>query len=176
MVKGNDTAYRSFYDAYYKRLSRYLLVVTAGDEDASFEALQGTLIRVVKYVKVFAREDVFWSWLTVLARSSLYDNRRKRGRYRAFIDRFSEQTRFERFSADNAAGSTSLDEALKKKLMDLPVEERELIESKYTEGMSVSAIAEKLQMSEKAVESWLTRVRRKLKQAVLAELKNESTP
>jgi hypothetical protein len=30
MVSGDEAAYRIFYDAYFNRLSRYLLVVTAG--------------------------------------------------------------------------------------------------------------------------------------------------
>ena len=40
-------AYRTFYDAYFGRLSRYLWVVTAGDEHAVREALQETMRRVV---------------------------------------------------------------------------------------------------------------------------------
>jgi hypothetical protein len=32
-------------------LSRYLLVVTAGDEDKTHEALQSALVRVVRHIK-----------------------------------------------------------------------------------------------------------------------------
>jgi DNA-directed RNA polymerase specialized sigma24 family protein len=93
MVQGDETAYRTFYDAYFDRLSRYLLVVTAGDEDAAREALQSGLVRVVRHIKIFTSEAVFWSWLTVLARSALSDQRRKRRRYLAFLDRFTWHTR-----------------------------------------------------------------------------------
>src|SRR5271165_6516075 len=34
MVEGDEEAYRIFYDAYYERLRRYLLVVASGNEDA----------------------------------------------------------------------------------------------------------------------------------------------
>ena len=51
-------AYRAFYNAYFDRLSRYLLVVAAGNEDAMREALQGTLMRVVRHIKVFQSEEI----------------------------------------------------------------------------------------------------------------------
>jgi RNA polymerase sigma-70 factor (ECF subfamily) len=173
MVKGDETAYRVFYDAYFGRLSRYLLVVTGGDEEASREALQGTLIRVVRYVKVFSKEEIFWSWLTVLARSAHADHRRKRGRYRAFMDRFSTQSHIEHVAPDAANDEGRLDDALQRRLLDLPAEEQDLIRLKYADEMSVAGIAQRIDMTEKAVESWLVRVRRKLKQAVLKDLKDE---
>ena len=58
-------AYRVFHDTYLDRLWRYLLVVTAGKEDAAREALQAALVRVVRHIKVFPDDAVFWSWLTV---------------------------------------------------------------------------------------------------------------
>ena len=80
LTRGDEAAYRVFYEAYFDRLSRYLLVVTGGDDDAVREALQGTLVRLVRYSRVFSDEAVFWSWLTVLARSALSDDKRKRRR------------------------------------------------------------------------------------------------
>src|SRR5450759_4647475 len=101
MVEGDELAYRSFYDVYFNRLSRYLLVVTAGDEDAAGEALQSALVRVARHIKVFPSEAVFWSWLTVLARSALCDQTRKRRRYLAFLDRFTWHSRAEQMPTDD---------------------------------------------------------------------------
>lgn len=64
-------AWRTFHHAYVDRLWRYLLVVAGGREDTAREALQGALVRAVRHIKVFEDETVFWSWLTVLARSAL---------------------------------------------------------------------------------------------------------
>jgi RNA polymerase sigma-70 factor (ECF subfamily) len=166
-------AYRTFYDAYFGRVSRYLLVVTAGNEEAMREALQETFRRVVKHIRVFRDETIFWSWLTVLARSALTDEGRKRRRYLAFLDRFTRHTVSETVGeSDDRSGR--LGEALQQNLARLPADERELLEWKYFERHPVRAIAERLQTSEKAVESRLGRIRKKLKTAVLAELKNES--
>ena len=173
MVRGDEMAYREFFDGYFSRLSRYLLVVTAGNEDATREALQGMFMRVVKYIKVFSDEATFWSWLTVLARSSLSDDTRKRRRYFAFLDRFTKHATIERSSANDLRAEERLRVLLEQNLKSLQPAERELLESKYFEGRSVRDIAAQLQTTEKAIESRLVRVRQKLKHAVLAQLKHE---
>jgi len=73
MVKGDEMAYRIFYDEYYERLRRYLFVVTHGNNDATCDALQSTLVRVVKHIRKFSIENEFWCWLTVLAKTVLFD-------------------------------------------------------------------------------------------------------
>ncbi len=174
LVRGDDHAYRQFYHTYYHRLSRYLLVVTAGNEDAMHEALQRTLMRVVKNIRVFPSEEIFWSWLTVLARSSVTDEHRKRRRYLAFLDRFANNKRIEDSSPNGGGRGERLGELLNHNLASLPPEERTLLERKYFEHRSVHDIAKLEQVSEKTIESRLVRVRRKLKTAVLAALRNET--
>jgi RNA polymerase sigma-70 factor (ECF subfamily) len=173
MAAGDEAAFRTFYDAYYDRLSRYLLVVTAGDEEAALEALQSALVRVVRHIKVFRSEAVFWSWLTVLARTALSDQNRKRRRYLAFLDRFSWQARIEPSEPEDTGADARLLNLLECNLAALPADEKRLVEWKYLEGRSVLEIAGELETSEKAIESRLVRVRRKLKEALLLGLKNE---
>jgi RNA polymerase sigma-70 factor (ECF subfamily) len=173
MVEGDEMGYRAFYNAYFDRLLRYLLVVAAGNEDTMRDALQGTLVRVVRHIKVFQSEDVFWSWLTVLARSAFSDETRKRRRYFSFLERF---TRHAAIASDGASGDQT-DERLRILLERhvglLPPDERKLVEQKYFVRRAVREIASELQTTEKAVESKLSRIRRKLKDAVLAELNHE---
>jgi len=173
MARGDESAYRAFYDAYFNRLSRYLLVVTAGDEDAAREALQAAMVRVVRHIKPFPDEGVFWSWLTVLARSALSDQTRKRRRYLAFLDRFTRDAQVQHAALDNGEADARLLASLDCGLEALPEDERDLVEQKYFARLSVREIAAELQTSEKAIESRLVRVRRKLKQAVLDELRVE---
>src|ERR1051326_2156017 len=106
MVAGDETAYRAFYNAYFDRLSRYLLVVASGNEETMREALQLTLLRVVRHIKAFDDEAAFWSWLTVLGRTAFLDETRKRRRYLFFLERFAshaavEESVRERDHADN---------------------------------------------------------------------------
>jgi RNA polymerase sigma-70 factor (ECF subfamily) len=173
MAGGDETAYRIFYDSYFGRLLRYLLVVTGGNEETAREALQLALVRVVRHVKVFESEEKFWSWLTVLTRSALADESRKRRRYFAFLERFTRQQETGSAAMDNGEADDQLRTLLERKLTALPADERQLVEQKYILRQSVREIADGRQTTEKAVESKLSRVRRKLKDAVLAELKNE---
>ncbi len=172
MVQGDEAAYRTFYEAYFDRLSRYLLVVTAGDEEAAREALQSALVRVVRHIKVFPSEAVFWSWLTVLARSALSDQSRKRRRYLAFLDRFTSHTRVQEAASDDPEADATLGALLEESLGSLPLDERRLVEAKYFERRSVREMAEDLSLSEKAIESRLVRIRQKLKAALLHGLKH----
>jgi RNA polymerase sigma-70 factor, ECF subfamily len=174
MTAGDELAYRTFYDAYFNRLSRYLLVVTAGDEDTASEALQATMVRVVRHIKVFQNDAVFWSWLTVLARSALSDHNRKRRRYLAFLDRFTWHTRPTRPAVpEEPEAEARLVSRLEISLAALPFDERQLLEAKYFTRRSVREMAEELDVSEKAVESRLVRIRRKLRVAILEGLKGE---
>jgi len=58
-------------------------------------------------------------------------------------------------------------------LATLPLEDRQVVEAKYLEGAPVREIAERLQTSEKAIESRLVRIRRKLKAELLEGLKHD---
>jgi RNA polymerase sigma-70 factor, ECF subfamily len=131
------------------------------------------LVRVVRHIRPFASDAVFWGWLTVLARSALSDQSRKRRRYLAFLDRFTRHTPTESMAPDDGQADAQLLAALESGMATLPPDERDLVERKYLARLSVREIAAGLQTSEKAVESRLVRIRRKLKEAVLLSLKHE---
>ena len=174
MVKGDEMAYRIFYDEYYERLRRYLLVVTHGNEDATCDALQSTLVRVVKHIRKFSIQNEFWCWLTVLAKTALFDQTRKRKRYWSILERFTRHSEVEQSADIGIDSEAHLFGLLEQTLSTLPDDEKQLIESKYLEGAPVRKIAEDLQTTEKAIESRLVRIRRKLKASLLEGLKHES--
>ncbi|HTI98815.1 MAG TPA: sigma-70 family RNA polymerase sigma factor [Dongiaceae bacterium] len=175
LARGDEPAFRQFYAAYFDRLLRYLLVVCAGDETAAREALQQTLVRVVRHVKPMETEAQFWNWLTVLARSARADESRRQRRYLAFLARFTRQQETGKATPTPARAEDRLQTLLATQLAKLPPAEQQLLTEKYLDRRSVRDIATGEQITEKAVESRLTRIRRKLKTAILAELKNEST-
>lgn len=171
MAQCDESAFRTFFDLYFQRLLRYLLVMAHGDEELAREALQLTMLRVARHVKRFDTEEAFWSWLAVLARSALVDEHRKSKRYLSFLTRWFEQkqspTPLEPPTEDRLA------DCLTATLAALPEEDRDLIARKYFNGESVREIATALTVSEKAVESRLTRIRARLKNLILERLKDE---
>lgn len=158
MVKGEEQAFRQFYDSYAARLCGYLFVICRGNEVQARELLQETMIKVARYIRVFEEEEIFWKWLTVVARSCWVDENRKRNRYLAALERFWNWR-----NVDSPAEES--DEMLMVGWLELlAAEDRVLLTQKYLEGLSVREIAELCGSSEKAVESRLTRARNRMKQ------------
>lgn len=174
MAEGNEKAWCNFYNQYFDRLWRYLLVTTEGSEDLARESLQAALVRVARHIKAFRDGDVFWSWLTVLARTALADERKKRQRYFFCLERFKRQAEVEGEETNDVQPDERLNTLLGRHVASLPPNEQKMIELKYIERRTVREIARELQMTEKAVESQLSRIRRKLKDATLKELNRET--
>jgi len=171
MVRGDEEAYREFYELYFGRLLRYLLVLTR-DEEAARDALQMTFLRVVRHAKRFESEDAFWSWLTVLARSSASDEGRRSRRYAGFLSRFFAQKEIQT-TGQSENSDTVLLELLESGLRELPESDRDLLERKYFQGESVRQLAQEEQVTEKAIESRLSRLRQKLKDSIFLRSKHE---
>jgi len=172
LAAGDEAAFREFHDRYFDRLYCFLLVVARGCEDEAHEALQQTLLRVVRYAKVFTSEEVFWSWLKALARSAARDVGRQRQRYAVLLQRFSffvqRRESEERYAGEESALHTLMEETM----AELPQEERRLIEGKYLLGETVRELSARTGLTEKAVEARLGRLRQHLKHCVLEKLRS----
>lgn len=173
MVKGDEDAYRQFYASYFNRLLRYLLVVTGGNEQSARDALQSALLRVVRHIKGFECEEVFWSWLTVLARSAVIDEQRKEQRFQGLLRRWFQRQPPPESELIHDADS-SLAGRLAAHLGKLEPADRDLVERKYFAKQSVRDMAAALGATEKAVESRLVRIRRRMKERILKDLEHET--
>ena len=158
------------HDRYFDRLYCFLLVVARGREDEAQEALQQTLLRVVRYAKVFASEEVFWGWLKALARSAARDGGRQRQRYSALLERFSSFVQGSQSQPQAAADEDTLRDLLDETLAALPLQERQMIEGKYLLGETVRELAARTGLTEKAVEARLGRLRQQLRRSLLEKL------
>jgi len=172
LARGDEEAFRSFHDQYFDRLLAYLFVLSRGDADAAHEALQETFIRVARHVRTFDSEEVFWSWLTVVARSAAMDGGRKRSRYWRLLARYA--VFWKAASAPDTADESRLELLLAEALAELEPADRELINARYSRRASVRALAAELGLTEKAVESRLTRARRTLRHALSTRMRREA--
>lgn len=174
MSRGDEEAFHDFYKLYFNRLLRYLFVITGREEEIAREALQLAFVRVARHVREFHSETAFWNWLAVLARNCAVDELRKRKRHQSLLARF-----FQQWPADADLKSDEDDEQFLKlleiEIASLPDDERLLLERKYFTEETARGLAEEFQVTEKAMESRLLRIRRKLKTVILDRLKNETT-
>lgn len=166
MASGDEAAFAAFHAAYAPRLFRYLFVCHRGDEQTAADVLQDTLLRVVRHVRRFDDEAVFWDWLTRLARTAAADHGRKSSTYRRFLDRFT-QSQQEVTPPDDE----ELAAALEKALDQLPAADAALLRGKYQLQQSQRELAQQLNITEEAVESRLRRARATLKQLAFQHLR-----
>jgi RNA polymerase sigma-70 factor (ECF subfamily) len=168
LARADEDAFREFHALYFDRLYRFLLVVARGQEHEAQEALQETLLRVLRHTRPFDTEDAFWNWLKVVARNAARDGGRKRHRYLSFLKIFAQN--------DSHNQSHELDEenlwqeVLTESLGKLDAEDRHLIEAKYLHDCTVKELSQKTGLSDKAVESRLLRLRRALREQMLTKL------
>jgi RNA polymerase sigma-70 factor (ECF subfamily) len=169
LTAGDERAFCEFHSRYFDRLYQFLLVVARGCEDEAREALQHTLLRVVRYARVFDSEEAFWCWLKVLARSAARDAGRKQHRYLALLQDFARGRRAENQPAQFEEGRLQV--VLQECLEELEPSDRWLVESKYLDGVSVKELAEEAGLTQKAVESRLLRLRKQLRLRTLEKLR-----
>jgi len=156
MVSGDESAWREFFSQYANRLRAYLTTCLREQPSNRDDVFQDCMIRVSRHIRVFSDEEAFWSWLTVLARSALTDQARRKSAWSRFLDRY---TNFTKLSCKQASlGTENLDRALS----HLSEQERNLIKDKYENGHTTRDLALKADCSEKAMEHRLARVRAKL--------------
>jgi RNA polymerase sigma factor (sigma-70 family) len=169
LAAGEEAAFSEFHAQYFDRLYRFLLVVTHGQEQEAQEALQLTLLRLIRYVRVFESEEVFWSWLKTVARSAARDANRKQQRYSALLARFALC-----FNGGTAGGHSKEEDrlsiALEESLFQLEPPERQLLEAKYIDGLTVKELCSQTGFTVKAIESRLDRLRRAIRESVLKKL------
>ena len=170
LAAGDETAFRRFHAQYFDRLYRFLLVVTHGQEHAAQDALQETLLRVIRHARAFEHEEVFWSWLKAIARNAARDGGRRRRRYLAVLERFAFW-RDAGASRNRGGDDDAIAVGLEQALAGLAPVNRELIEGKYLRGDTVVELAARTGLTIKAVESRLVRIRRQLADTLLEELR-----
>ena len=163
-------AFREFHALYFDRLHHFLLIVSRGDAHAAQDALQETLLRVIRYVREFENEEIFWDWLKAVARSAARDGGRKHRRYLSRLRDFA-LGRPALFADEPPRSPDHLRSHLAETLATLSPADRELIEAKYLRGETVAELAAHTGLTEKAVESRLGRLRRQLGDAVRAKLR-----
>ena len=164
IAKGDEGAFNRFYDAYFPRIHRYLLVLAGGREEMVKDAVQDTMFRVIRYAKSFDGEAGFWNWLRKVSKTALIDQARRRKRSLT-ISSLPE--------VNEKEGSIVLLEHLSFGLKKLERKDRDLIEAKYLQNKSYEDLAREYHLSPRAVESRLGRIRKKLKALILERMKDE---
>ena len=170
-LAGEPAAVETLANLAIEPLYRFCLYRLGSDEHLTEEVVQETLVRAIrdldKYDPARSGGNIF-NWLTGLARNEI---RRALGRKSRAVslqvlwDKLDDQLRdvYSRLESDPLADEV-LDreetrEMVNATMAQLPPHYREALEAKYVAGKTVRDMAAACRMSEKAVESQLTRAR-----------------
>jgi RNA polymerase sigma factor (sigma-70 family) len=167
LARGDDAAWAEFHRDFGPGIFRHLLGATCGDHDLANEALQQTYLRIARHARPCDSAPMFSAWLRVVARSALNDClRRRRSFWQLLSHRHADPLNDSSSKGDEEEVLAALDSAL----AQLDEANRGLLEAKYLLGASIRSLAAQLSLSEKAVESRLTRARAELRRQLLATL------
>ena len=168
--RGDADAFSCFYDLYSFRVYKFILVLARGDENEAREVCQAVFIKLAKRCDVFDEDRRLWGWLRVLAKNTFIDHCRGRQR----LSRFVSLNEMSAEPDGHVNTEHRLNEVLREALAALAPEERELVQAAYVDKRPIGELAEESGQTYKAVESRLGRLRRKLKEQLLNELRHEN--
>ena len=168
IARGDEAAFRELYDRYHGRLFRLALVLTHGNESLSGEAVQSAFVTAAGKLRRVESEAHLWNWLARVARQQL--SRARRQQQDATVVGMAEFPD----CADDRELDSVLEENLDTALQKMEVEERQLLEWFYFDGLSHKEIAAQLDTTPKAVSSRLERARARLRVALTRTLSHET--
>jgi RNA polymerase sigma-70 factor, ECF subfamily len=73
MLKGDENAFRQFFDGYFPRLYRFALPRVGGDVDTTKEVVQATMIKAMRNLASYRGEAALFSWLCQICRRQIVD-------------------------------------------------------------------------------------------------------
>ena len=183
-LSGDAGAVQTLADAVLQPLYAFSLYRVGRKRHLCEEVVQETLLRALRdldrYEPERANNNIF-PWLTGLARNEIH---RVLSREKASVSLEALWARMDRellslFArlesepvADELLAREETRELVNATMSQLPPHYREALEAKYVSGQSVSAMARTMSMSEKAVESQLTRARKAFRATFLALSRN----
>jgi RNA polymerase sigma-70 factor (ECF subfamily) len=169
MLKGNEAAFRRFFETYFPRLYRFAAPRLDGDPDATKEVVQSTLIKAMRNLGNYRGEAAIFSWLCQICRRQIIDHVRAHRRHLSRLALVEDNDEMQRVLEAIAApcadeplhcyGADETRRIVQSVLDRLPDRYGDVLEWKYIEGRSVEEIAELLGVGQIAVQSMLARAR-----------------
>ncbi len=176
MLRGDESAFDRFFQAYFPRLYRFALPRLAQEEHLAEDAAQQALCQALRKLDTYRGEAALFTWLCTFCRHEISALLCKRATkpmtlvddapgLRAVLEALSDdrQRPLEYLLSEELACHVHL------ALDHLPPRYGDALEWKYAKGLSVREIAVRLGTGEKAAESLLTRARQSFREG-FAEL------
>ena len=168
LLRGDEEAFDFFVDEYYPRLYRFAFIRVGSDAEVAQDVVQSTFQKVIPKLRSYRAEATLFSWMCSFCRFEVAAFWRGKGRQAHEIDLVEEAPHIQAALESLAALEEGPDTAVERKEISrlvrvtldyLPIHYGNVLEWKYIQDLSVRDIAARMETTEKAVESLLTRAR-----------------
>ena len=157
LKRGKQDGWSDFYEVYAEALYRFVLARVQGKRETAEELTHEAIVLCVEQIDKFdARKGSLWAWLCGIAVNKIRENGRAASREDNALREMARGSPTACDPSDIDEGGERLVEMV---LSSLSPGHQEVLRAKYIDGLSVKSIAASLDVSEKAVESRLTRSR-----------------
>ena len=166
VAKGDEQAFRAFFNDYYPRVYRFC--VRRLDEHWAEDAAQAVLVQAIQGIKHYRGEAALFTWLCQIARHEISAHYRRNEKHRHLVlieDDATVRAELESIEADPMLSPEGISSQAERQqliqliLDSLPGQHGSVLEWKYMEGLSVKEIAARLDTTASAVQSTLARAR-----------------
>ncbi len=171
VVRGDERAFREFFDHYYPRVYRFC--TRRLDGPAAEDVAQTVMVQATRKLASYRGEAALFTWLGQIARNEISSHYRSNARHRHLVamdDNEQVRAEVESLAADPLLNPDNQVQQHQRQAMvglildHLPGQYGNVLEWKYIEGLSVAEIAERMNTSVTAVQSMLARARKAFQQ------------
>ena len=165
---GDEEAFEHFFDLYFHAIYRFALARVGQQTELAKEMAQATICKALEKLATYRGEAALFSWLCSICRFEISDHFKRERRSLPQVDLLEDGGALRGILESlPAALADPESELLRREVArlvhvavdHLPPHYGQVLEWKYSDGLSVKQIAAQLGMSPKAVESLLTRAR-----------------
>lgn len=167
MRAGDEEAFEQFFEAYFHAVYRFALARVGQETELAKEIAQATICTAIEKLATYRGEAALFSWLCSICRFEISGHFRRERRSPPQVE-LVEDGPVRAILESLPAGLDDPESALLRREVSrqvhvtvdhLPPHYGQVLEWKYSDGLSVKEIAARLGTSPKAAESLLTRAR-----------------
>lgn len=154
---GKPRAWTQFYAVYATPLFRFALTRVNSQEDIAADIAQDTIVVAMERIATFnAKKGSLWGWLCGIAVNKSHESLRSQKRVHDLKERIEENPIID---AETPMAENLDTPEILGTMAQLNPRFQEVLQLKYVDECSVKEMAQQLELSDKAVESRLSRAR-----------------
>jgi RNA polymerase sigma-70 factor (family 1) len=155
IAKGNEKAFRSFYDAYFNRLSAYIFKLCKSDT-VTEEVVQDIFIKLWEFRASLVSIDTPEAYIFSMARNRTIDHLRRVARETSLIAVIKQQLHACSNEVEDRFDAADLGRLIEEALQELSLQKREVFRLRNSEGLNHDEIARVMQLSRSTVKNHLS--------------------